>query len=84
AQLFGFLARHELTRDIGARYDYSNLGYGLLGEALARRAGTTYEDLVRTRISGPLGMTSTMVTLSDEARTRLAGAHDAALTGVQH
>ncbi|MBN8941901.1 MAG: serine hydrolase [Rhizobiales bacterium] len=84
AQLFGFLARHELTRDIGVQYDYSNLGFGLLGEALARRAGTTYEDLVRSRITGPLGMTSTMVTLSDEARTRLAGAHDAALRGIQH
>lgn len=84
AQLFGFLARYELTRDIGARYDYSNLGFGLLGEALARRAGTTYEDLVRSRITGPLGMASTMVTLSDEASARLAGAHGATLTSVQH
>ncbi len=39
---------------------------------------------MRSRIVGPLGMTSTMVTLSGEARARLAGAHDAALRGVQH
>ena len=38
---------------------YSNLGTGLLGHALARRAGTSYDALVRERVSGPLGMAAT-------------------------
>lgn len=38
---------------------YSNLGAGLLGHALARHAGTSYDALVRTRVTGPLGMTAT-------------------------
>jgi CubicO group peptidase (beta-lactamase class C family) len=47
AQLYQLLARHELRRDIGAEREYSNLGYWLLGEALASRAGRDFESLVR-------------------------------------
>jgi D-alanyl-D-alanine-carboxypeptidase/D-alanyl-D-alanine-endopeptidase len=72
ARLYAFLDSYTLTRAAGAAYEYSNVGVGLLGLALTRRAGTTYEDLVRRRILAPLGMTSTMVTLTDAARTCLA------------
>ncbi len=79
AQLYEFLATVELTRDIGSKYEYSNLGGGLLGHALARRAGTDYETLVRTRILDPLGMKSTAITLSKSMKDRLAIGHDAGL-----
>lgn len=36
--------------------EYSNLGYALLGQLLARIADVPYEDLVRTRIFGPIEM----------------------------
>jgi CubicO group peptidase (beta-lactamase class C family) len=72
ARLYAFLDEYTLTRPPGAAYEYSNLGAGLLGFALARRAGTSYEELVRRRILAPLGMTSTMITLTDAARARLA------------
>ena len=39
ANLFDFLSSYELTRDIGAQFEYSNMGVGLLGQALSRRAG---------------------------------------------
>src|SRR5262249_55292167 len=45
-QMYAFLAGYQLTRDIGASYEYSNLGVGLLGHALALKAGTSYETLV--------------------------------------
>ena len=54
-QLYQFLSSYQLTRDIGSQFEYSNLGGGLLGHALARRAGMDYEALVRSRISGPAG-----------------------------
>lgn len=79
AQLYEFLSSVELTRDIGSKYEYSNLGGGLLGHALARRAGTDYEALVRIRILEPLGMKSTAVTLSKSMKDRLAPGHDAEL-----
>ena len=73
--LYQFLSGYQLTRDIGQQYEYSNLGGGLLGHVLARQAGVDYETLVRTRITGPLGMRSTSIALSPEMRTRLATGH---------
>ena len=37
--LYEFLSGYTLTRQIGSEYQYSNLGFGLLGHALALRAG---------------------------------------------
>lgn len=77
-QMYAFLSAYELPRDIGAQYEYSNLGAGLLGHLLARRAGMDYEALVRARITGPLGMASTAITLDDVLKQRLVAGHDAA------
>jgi serine-type D-Ala-D-Ala carboxypeptidase/endopeptidase len=82
AQLYQFLSGYRLTRDIGAQYEYSNLGVGLLGYALTLRAGTNYETMVRTRILDPLGMKSTRVTLTPEMKTRLAIGHGPSLDPV--
>ncbi len=43
------------------RAQYSNLGFMLLGHALAAAAGTTYAGLLRDRLTGPLGMVATSV-----------------------
>ncbi|HXY08197.1 MAG TPA: serine hydrolase domain-containing protein [Terriglobales bacterium] len=78
-QLYQFLSSCRLTRDIGSQYLYSNLGGGLLGHLLARRAGVSYEQLVRTRIADPLGLNSTRITLSEEMKAQLAEGYDRAL-----
>ena len=75
-QLYAFLAGYQLPRDIGATYEYSNLGMGLLGHVLALKAGTSYEQLVTRRILTPLGMTETAITLTPAMRARLALGHD--------
>jgi CubicO group peptidase (beta-lactamase class C family) len=77
--LHAFLSSYTLPRAPGTRAEYSNLGVGLLGHLLARKAGESYETLVRERIADPLGMTSTAVTLTPELRERLATGHDMAL-----
>lgn len=81
-QMYTFLSGYQLTREIGERSEYSNLGVGLLGHALARRAGVDYETLVRDRITGPLGLTDTAITLTPEMKARLAVGHDGALKPV--
>jgi CubicO group peptidase (beta-lactamase class C family) len=81
-QLYQFLSGYQLTRDIGAQYEYSNLGVGLLGHVLTLRAGMDYETLVRSRICEPLGMSSTRVTLSPEMKARLAIGHSPTLSAV--
>jgi serine-type D-Ala-D-Ala carboxypeptidase/endopeptidase len=82
AQMYEFLSRHQLRRDVGADYEYSNFGGGLLGHVLARRAGTDYETLVRTRIAGPLGMKHTGIALTPEMQARLAPGHNPGLERV--
>jgi len=81
-QMYQFLSRYQLTRDPGATVEYSNFGAGLLGHVLARRAGLDYETLVRTRVTGPLGMRHTAIALSPEMQARLAPGHSPALEPV--
>jgi len=76
-RLYSFLNGAQLTRDIGSTHEYSNLGVGLLGHALVRRAGRSYEALVAERILKPLGMAHTGVALTPWMKAHLALGHDA-------
>jgi serine-type D-Ala-D-Ala carboxypeptidase/endopeptidase len=76
-QLFTYLAGATLDREPGARYEYSNLGVALLGQALAQRSKTDWPSLVTAQVIRPLAMTSTMVTLTPDAKARLAQPYDA-------
>ena len=71
-KLYAFLSAHTLPRAPGARFEYSNLGGGLLGHLLTLRAGMDYEALVKTRLLDPLGMRDTKISLSPAERARLA------------
>ncbi len=80
--LYQFLSGYELPRDPGSVFEYSNLGAGLLGHLLAYRAKTDYESLIRTRITQPLGMPDTGITLSSSMKQRMATGHNAMLAPV--
>ncbi len=84
AQLDAFLRDYVLTRDVGATYEYSNLGAGLLGRALAYRAGGDYETVLRKRVLTPLGMNSTAITLSPTQTARFSTGHTADLKPTPH
>ena len=71
-QLYAFLSGHQLARDVGAQYEYSNVGMGLLGHALALRSGQPYEALVTERILKPVGMRDTTIALTPALKQRLA------------
>jgi CubicO group peptidase (beta-lactamase class C family) len=81
-RLVDFLGRYRLTRKPGFQFEYSNFAAGLLGQALTRRAATSYEELVRRRIALPLGMSDTAVTLTPSQQARLAQALDAQMRPV--
>jgi CubicO group peptidase (beta-lactamase class C family) len=74
-QAYEFLDGYRLPREIGAQYEYSNYGAGLLGHILAMRAGVSYEELVIRRIADPLAMPATRITLSPDLVERLAAGH---------
>jgi D-alanyl-D-alanine-carboxypeptidase/D-alanyl-D-alanine-endopeptidase len=59
-------------REPEKRFGYSNYAVGLLGHLLARRACTSYDELVRERICAPLGLSDTGTEIDDG---RLATGH---------
>jgi serine-type D-Ala-D-Ala carboxypeptidase/endopeptidase len=79
--LYQFLSGYTLPRDPGSEFEYSNLGAGLLGHLLGCRAGTDYESLIQGRITRPLNMPDTGMTLSSMER-RMATGHNAMLAPV--
>src|SRR5262249_41844398 len=70
-----WLAGATLPYAPGTGAMYSNLGFGLLGDALARAGGKPYATLLHERVAAPLGMLDTATKLSDAQRPR-------AMTGI--
>ena len=70
AELYEFLKSWGAAKPRRPAFSYSNLGFAVLGQALANRAGVGYEDLVHG-ITEPLGMHDTIVNLSPQQRGRL-------------
>lgn len=75
-QLYEFLNGYQLTRDPGAEFEYSNVGVGLLGHALARATGQSYEELERSLVWAPLDMAHTAITLTPWMQEHLVLGHD--------
>lgn len=75
ANLFEFVGKHRLRRAPGAQYEYSNLGVGLLGQLLVDATHKDYETLLHERVTEPLKMADTAVTLSADQQSRLAPGH---------
>lgn len=77
--LTDYVLKAKPVRQPGEKYEYSNLGAGLLGDLLSRQAGVSYETLLKQKLTGPLKMSDTVVTLSAEQVARLAPPHNAAM-----
>jgi CubicO group peptidase (beta-lactamase class C family) len=76
--LYAFLDSYRLPRDPGTSYEYSNVGFGLLGLALTHAAhASSYGQLVQHLVFTPLGMSETQVAENLVPEPRLAIGHDA-------
>jgi CubicO group peptidase (beta-lactamase class C family) len=53
------LGQRARVLGIGERFHYSNVGYGILGELVARRRGAPWDEVIRDELLEPLGMTRT-------------------------
>lgn len=74
-QLFEFLSGHQLMRDAGESYEYSNYGAGLLGHVLAINNDMTYEELLIDVITKPLGLKNTRTTFTSKMQKELASGY---------
>ena len=72
------LKKTNLENTPGTKIEYSNLGAGILGHALATHHKTNYERLLQQKIAIPLGMSSTFVDVPTELQSRTVQGHDMA------
>ena len=56
----------------GERFHYSNIGYKTLGFLLEDLLGRSYEDIIKSHVLGPTGMTATDAVITFETRKRAA------------
>jgi CubicO group peptidase (beta-lactamase class C family) len=75
--MLNFLGSYRLTRAPGERYEYSNLGFALLGHALARSANTNWEKMVHREIVVPLQLPDTTIELNPDQMPRRAQGYGA-------
>jgi len=75
ANLYQFVGKYGVARPAAAGFLYSNLGVGLLGQALANRATTSYADLVKQAVIDPLGLKDTVIKLSADQQRRFIQGH---------
>jgi D-alanyl-D-alanine carboxypeptidase len=68
AKLEEYVFDHPLLFTPGQGIHYSNAGYWLLQQVLERAGGRSYTQLLRERITGPLGLGDTFLATGDDAR----------------
>ena len=73
-QLFNYLANYEPKRQKRV-VKYSNTGVALLGHALAKKLGTSYEQALVSKLCDRLGLLDTRINLNEEQKKRLALPH---------
>jgi serine-type D-Ala-D-Ala carboxypeptidase/endopeptidase len=56
----------------GTRFEYSNMGYAILGRVVAAVSGVAYDEFVRTRLLTPLGMARTGFSAEEFSAPELA------------
>src|SRR5690606_24095787 len=65
----------------GSSFEYSNLGYAILGEIISRASGQDYRAFVRERIIDPLGLADTRFAASELASVAPGYHREPALPG---
>lgn len=71
-QLLPALGADAQRHRAGVRFHYSNLGFGVLGELVARLRGAAWHEVVETELLTPLGMSRTALRPDDDAAPGLA------------
>jgi CubicO group peptidase (beta-lactamase class C family) len=77
ADLYAYLGQHGVGRSVSPPFLYSNLGVGLLGQALAERSGLPYAQMLAALVTQPLGLHDTVITLTPAQRERFIAGHSA-------
>jgi CubicO group peptidase (beta-lactamase class C family) len=76
SDLLAYLERHGVANPTRSPSNFSSLGFGLLGVALANHNHSSFSQLFEEEIAQPLGLSDTNVFLSSEQQARLISGHN--------
>lgn len=76
-----FIGGLRLAHSPGTHFEYSNLGFAILGRIVANTSGRAFTDLVAARLMEPLGLESTTYDYRAVSSERLANGHRKAPDG---
>jgi CubicO group peptidase (beta-lactamase class C family) len=65
----------QLVAGPGTIFRYSNIGFEVLGDVVAKVSGMSFEDYVRSSILAPIGMKDSTLLLGEADRSLLASPH---------
>ncbi|MBB6452597.1 CubicO group peptidase (beta-lactamase class C family) [Salirhabdus euzebyi] len=71
-----FYMQHDLKKEIGKKWGYSNIGVALLGNVLSEIVGMDYEEAIKIHILNPLGMHDTFIRPTEEQLSRYVHAYN--------
>lgn len=74
--MFSFLKSAQLSFQPGTSYQYSNVGFGLLGYLLAQVDHKTYPKMIQDRMLTPLELSDTRPFVDESMKGRLEYGHD--------
>lgn len=63
-KVYNYLKSYHLNVTPGARFEYSNLGMGLVGLILERQLNKSFEQILLNNVCTPLGLSHTKITLN--------------------
>lgn len=73
---YEFISGVEIDREIGKKYEYSNLALGMLGHTLELQYNKSYEAVMVDKIANTLGMDNTRVVFTPNMKKHLAKGHN--------
>jgi len=59
-----------------SKYEYANMGYGILGKVISETTGKRFNDYMAEEIFSSLGMTQTTLDISSKTKNKLAKRYD--------
>jgi len=75
-KVYNYLKTFKLTKEPGTTWEYSNLGLAIAGLIMERQTQKSYEQLILEKISIPLGLEKTKITLNKTDSLNFATGYD--------
>ncbi|MEO7991193.1 MAG: serine hydrolase domain-containing protein [Chryseolinea sp.] len=75
-KMYDFISNYTLQREPGTEFEYSAVGYGLLGQILSLKNNSNYEAMMMSNVLLPLNMMHTTISFTPDQLKNLVHGHN--------